>query len=279
MSKRNSPEAKRAARERLREERERQAKREKVRRQIVVGSSVVAILAIAAGIGIVVAGMDEGGDKTDWNAVQDQIDGKASEDAETYAADAPSGASGDNGLTVLVGDEDAEHTLSLYEDARCPACAAFEQSMGENVRQGIEDGAYQAEYVFATFIDDNMGGTGSKNALNALGAALDVSDEAFLDFHDALYTLENHPAETDDAFADDERLIEIAQDVADLKGNEDFENAVRNDKFAVWALQMSEKFNGTEGVESTPTLMWEGEIIETPQTPEDFDAFIEESTS
>ncbi len=47
MSKRNSQAAKSAARERLREERERQAKRAKVRRQLVVAASVVGVLAAA----------------------------------------------------------------------------------------------------------------------------------------------------------------------------------------------------------------------------------------
>ncbi|MDX6348218.1 MAG: hypothetical protein QOF84_3008, partial [Streptomyces sp.] len=45
MSKRNSLAAKTAARERLRAERERQAKRDKLRRQILVAGGVVATLA------------------------------------------------------------------------------------------------------------------------------------------------------------------------------------------------------------------------------------------
>ncbi|MCZ9345407.1 DsbA family protein, partial [Streptomyces sp. TRM76130] len=45
MSKRNSQQQKTAARERLRLERERQAKRDKVKRQVVVACSVVGVLA------------------------------------------------------------------------------------------------------------------------------------------------------------------------------------------------------------------------------------------
>ena len=54
MSKRNSQSAKTAARERLRVERERQAKRDKVRRQLIVAGSVVAVLAVAGGVGYAV---------------------------------------------------------------------------------------------------------------------------------------------------------------------------------------------------------------------------------
>jgi protein-disulfide isomerase len=287
MSKRNSAEAKRAAREALRAERERVERRAKIRRQATVGGSVLAILAIVGGIGVALAGAgdDGGADGTDWNAVRDQVNaagadgGNAEQAADVYATDAPANTTGEDGLTIRVGDESAEHTLTLFEDARCPACASFEQTMGENVRQGIEDGTYQAEYVFGTFIDSNIPGTGSKNALNALGAALDVSTEAFLDYHDALYSLENHPSESDDAFGDDQRLIEIAQEVPELRDNQEFEDDVLNSTFAYWALRMSDTFDNDPEVTSTPTLKWDGEVIDTPRSAEAFDAMIEENTN
>jgi protein-disulfide isomerase len=276
MSKRNSPEAKRAARERLRAERERQAKREKLRRQFIVGGSVVAILAVAAGVGVAVAGMGDGDDNTDWGAVRSQVeDGGEGE----FPTAAPANAVGEDGLTVRAGEEDAANTLTLFEDPRCPACASFEQLTGGTVREGMENGDYAVEYVFGTFLDDRLTGSGSKNALNALGAALDVSPEAFLDFHDALYSLDHHPAESDDAFADDERLIEIAQTVPELENNQEFEDDVVNSTFAVWALQMSDKFDADPDVEGTPTLKFNGAVVETPQTPEDFTAMVEANSA
>ncbi|WP_326599517.1 thioredoxin domain-containing protein [Streptomyces sp. NBC_01803] len=280
MSKRNSAEAKRAARERLRAERERQHKRARLRRHVTVAGSVVATLAVAAGVGVAVAGRDDGGDSTDWGAVRAQIeDGENGEPASgDYPIEAPAGATGDDGLTIRIGQEDATNTLTLYEDARCPACAAFEQGVGAEVRQGLENGDYAVEYVFGSFLDDGqaLGGSGSKNALNALGAALDVSTEAFLDFHDALYSEEFHPEEADDAYADDDRLIEIARTVPELKDNADFERAVTGDTFAVWALRMSDTFDADEDVTGTPTLKFNGEVVETPRTAEDFTAMVEE---
>ncbi|MGP3970588.1 thioredoxin domain-containing protein [Streptomyces sp. 6N223] len=282
MSKRNSQEAKRAARERLRAERESRVRREKIRRQAIVGGTVLAILAIVGGIGVALAGMgDDGGDDaTDWTAVRDQVDAAGADgtNADAFPTKPPANTSGEDGLTIRVGDEDADHTLTLFEDPRCPACASFEQTMGENVRQGIEDGTYQVEYVFGTFIDSNVPGTGSKNALNALGAALDVSTEAFLDYHDALYSLENHPSESDDAFGDDERLIEIAQEVPELRDNQKFEDDVMNSTFAYWALRMSDTFDNDPEVTATPALKWDGEVVDTPQSAKAFDAMVEENT-
>ena len=55
MSNRNNQANKQAARERLRAERERQAKKDRLRRQLIVGGAIVGVLAIAGGIGVAVA--------------------------------------------------------------------------------------------------------------------------------------------------------------------------------------------------------------------------------
>lgn len=270
MSKRNSQEAKRAARERLLAERQKQKKKDRIRRQLTVGGSVVAILAIAAGIGVAVANLDSGGegDATDWGAVRTEVD----ENADSVAA--PANATGDDGLTVLVGDPEAANTVTLFEDPRCPSCAAFEQGVGASIHEGVENGDYNVEYVFGTFLDDRLGGTGSRNAVSALGAALDVSPEAFQGLHEQLYAADNHPAESTDDFGDDERLIELAQNVPELEGNADFEAAVNDSSFAGWALQMSDKFNADPEVEGTPTVKVNGEVVEAPRTAEDWEAML-----
>lgn len=276
MSKRNSQEAKRAARERLLAERQKQKKKDKIRRQLTVGGSVVAILAIAAGIGVAVANMDgdSGEDATDWGAVRGQLDDGASGDIE-YATDAPAHASGEDGLTVLLGDPDAVNTITLYEDPRCPSCAAFEQGVGETINQDIEEGLYNVEFVFGTFLDERLGGSGSRNAVAALGAALDVSPEAFQGLHEQLYAADNHPSEINDDFGNDAKLIELAQNVPELKGNADFEAAVNDSTFAAWALQMSDRFEDDPDVSGTPTVKVNGTVVETPRSPQDWDAMLQ----
>ncbi|MFC7467605.1 hypothetical protein ACFQVA_08485 [Actinomadura keratinilytica] len=69
MSKRNSQAAKSAARERLRIEREKQAKKDKARRQLIVAGSVVGVLAIAGGVGFAVVKANEPGY---WEKAADQ---------------------------------------------------------------------------------------------------------------------------------------------------------------------------------------------------------------
>ena len=89
----------------------------------------------------------------------------------------------------------------MYEDPRCPICSQFEQAVGPTIKKDVDDGKYKIEYTFGTFIDDTEPGNGSKTALSALGAALNVSPEAFLQYQTVLYSA-IHPEETTDKFKD-----------------------------------------------------------------------------
>ncbi|MEV5436357.1 DsbA family protein [Streptomyces sp. NPDC052682] len=266
MSKRNSQAAKTAARERLRAEREREARRAKVRRQIIVACSIVGVLAIAGGIGYAVV---QASKPSYWEAAKDD---KIVKPAHTSGAD---------GTTVVIGKSSAKKTLELYEDPRCPICAQFEQAVGKTVEKDVEDGKFKVQYIGATFIDDKDNGEGSKNALSALGAALNVSPEAFLEYKYALYSAKWHPEETDDKFKDDAYLIKVADTVPALKNNKEFRTAVKNGTYDKWALVMSEKFDKS-GVQGTPTLKMDGKVLQTaaqnpPMTVAEFNQLVDQA--
>lgn len=256
MSNRNNQANKQAARERLRAERERQAKKDKVRRQLIVGGAIVGVLAIAGGIGVAFASM--GGDS--GSAASGDEWGKA----EKAKLVKPANTSGANGTTVVIGKKDAKNTLNLFEDPRCPGCANFEQNAGETVEKDIKDGKYKASYHLGTFLDANLKGTGSKNALSALGAALDVSPDAFLKYKFALYSKEYHPDETGpDKFADDSYLLKVADTIPALKGNAAFRKNVTSGTYNRWALEMSNAFNSFKDVTSTPTIKLNDTVLGT----------------
>ncbi|MFF3347810.1 thioredoxin domain-containing protein [Streptomyces sp. NPDC002779] len=274
MSKRNSQASKSAARERLRIERERAAKRAKVKRQVVVACSVVGVLAVAGGIGYAVVQSNKPGH---WEAVRDE------------KVVAPANTTGTDGTTVVIGKDSAEKTLKVYEDPRCPVCASFEQTVGPTVEKDVEDGKYKIQFVGGTFLDgDQLGdgkvgsnGEGSKNAMSALGAALNVSDEAFLQYKAALYSAKWHPEESDDKFKDDDYLIEIADSVDALKDNTTFRNAVTNGTYDAWALAMSKTFDtNKDDVTGTPSLVMDGKSLTTdqgnpPMTVEEFTTLVD----
>ncbi|OKK19186.1 disulfide bond formation protein DsbA [Streptomyces sp. CB00455] len=261
MSSRNSQANKAAARERLRAEREAQAKKDKVRRQVVVAGAVVAALAVIGGVAYALVQANQPGY---WDK------------AAKAALVKPKNTTGEDGTTVVVGKAEAKKTLEVYEDSRCPACAQFEQSVGAQVKQDVDAGKYKLQYFGATFIDNGAKGEGSKNALSALGAALNVSPEAFLDYKAALYSKELHPQETVDSFAKDDYLLKVADTVPALKGNAEFKKAVEDGTYDRWALEMSKAF-GKTGVTGTPTLKMDGKKIDTPGTPEAFTAAIDKA--
>ncbi|MEW1721382.1 DsbA family protein [Streptomyces sp. NPDC093109] len=249
MSARNNQSNKAAARERLRLERERQAKKDKVRRQVVVGVSAVAVLAIAGGVGYAVVQANK---PSHWEAMKDE---------KTVVA--PKNTEGTDGTTVVIGKSTAKKTLELYEDSRCPICAQFEQTVGPTVQNDIDAGKFRIKYIGATFIDNSDNGTGSKKALSALGAALNVSPEAFLEYKTALYSAKYHPEESSDKFAKDSYLIEVADSVKALKGNTAFQNDVKNGTYDAWAMKMSATFDKS-GVQGTPTLKMDGKKLTAP---------------
>ncbi|MEU3446680.1 DsbA family protein [Streptomyces thermolilacinus] len=268
MSARNSKANKAAARERLREERERQAKRDKMRRQITVGLSVLAVLGLAGGIGYAVVQANK---PSAWEAAKDVKDVKA-----------PKNTSGENGTTVVIGKPTAKKTLQVFEDSRCPVCAVFEQQVGPVIEKDVEAGKYKIQYVGATFLDEGVPGEGSRNALSALGAALDVSPDAFMKFKAAMYSAKFHPEESKDELAEDSYILKIADAVPELKDNKEFEKNVKEGTFDAWALKMSETFDKS-GVKGTPTLKMDGELVtdaggkNAPMTAPEFTQAIEKA--
>ncbi|MEU9096128.1 thioredoxin domain-containing protein [Streptomyces sp. NPDC048361] len=250
MSSRNSQANKAAARDRLRAEREREAKKAKARRQVIVAVSVVAALAVMGGAGYLIK---EAMKPSAWTAAKDKTLVK------------PANSSGKDGTTVVIGKADAKKTLEMYEDPRCPICSQFEQTVGPTIKKDVDAGKYKIQFIGATFIDKGSPGVGSKTALSALGAALNVSPEAFLDYKSALYSAKYHPEETEDKFKDRNYLITIAGTVPALKGNAGFQKAVKDGTYDKWALTMSDKFDSS-GVQGTPTLKMDGKKITDGQS-------------
>ncbi|WP_432156610.1 thioredoxin domain-containing protein [Streptomyces sp. bgisy153] len=243
MSEKNR-EGKRTARERLAAEREKQKAAERRRRTLIVGASVVGVLGLAAVIGVVAAnaGKDDGGENAAGPVV------------------APSGAQGEDALAIPVGEAGARSTLTVWEDFRCPACKNFEDTYRSTVHELTEAGKLKVEYHLATIIDGNMGGSGSRNAANAAACAQDAGK--FTAYHDVLY--ENQPAETDDAFSDNARLLELAGKVDGLD-TPAFRACVEQGTHNSWVAKSNEAFR-SGGFTGTPTVLFNGKNIYQDQT-------------
>jgi protein-disulfide isomerase len=235
-------EGKRTARERLAVEREKHRAAEKRRRALIVGASVVGVLGLAAVIGVIAA-----------NAGRDE--GEASGPVV-----APSGAQGKDGLAVPVGEDGARSTLTVWEDFRCPACKAFEQAYRPTIQELTRAGQLKVEYHLVTLIDGNMGGSGSRNSANAAACAQDAGK--FPAYHDVLF--DNQPRETDDAYAGNDKLIELAGKVDGLD-TPAFRRCVEDGTHNGWVARSHEAFRKGE-FSGTPTVLLNGRNIYQDRT-------------
>jgi protein-disulfide isomerase len=236
-------EGKRTAREKLAVEREKQKSADKRRRALIVGGAVVAVLGLAAVIGVVAA-----------NA------GKDDESEASGPVVAPSGAQGKDGLAIPVGKDSAKSTLTVWEDFRCPACKSFETTYRPVIHELTDAGRLKVEYHLVTLIDGNMRGTGSRNAANAAACAQDAG--RFPAYHDVLF--DNQPPEVDDAYADNAKLIELAGKVDGLD-TPAFRKCVENGTHNGWVAKSHQAFN-KGGFSGTPTVLFEGENIYQDRT-------------
>ncbi|MEV0225873.1 thioredoxin domain-containing protein [Streptomyces sp. NPDC050704] len=241
MSEKNR-EGKRTARERLAEERQKHRTAEKRRRVLIVGGAVVGVLALAAVVGVLAA--NSGKEKTDTAG----------------PLTAPSGATGEDSLAVPVGKESAKSTLTVWEDFRCPACKSFEDGYRSTIHELTEAGQLKVEYHLATLIDGNMGGSGSLRAANAAACAQDLGK--FPAYHDVLF--ENQPAETDDAYAKNSRLIELAGKVDGLD-TDTFKKCLDDGTHDSWVAKAHKAFQ-SGGFSGTPTVLLNGKNIYQDRT-------------
>ncbi|AOR34895.1 hypothetical protein BFF78_31000 [Streptomyces fodineus] len=241
MSEKNH-DGKRAARERLAVEREKQKHTEKRRRALIVGASIVCVLGLAAVVGVLAvnAGRNKG------------------EKAGPVVA--PSGAQGKDSLAIPIGKDGAKSTLIIWEDVRCPACQAFEIAYRPTLHALADSGKLRIEYHLVRLIDGNLGGTGSLRGANALACAQDIAK--FRDYHDVLYA--NQPKETDDAYADNTKLIDLAGKVGGLK-TPAFQKCVEDGIHDSW-VNKSQKAFQSGGFTGTPTVLLGGKNIAQDQT-------------
>lgn len=213
-------------------------------RSLRVLGGVVAVVTAAGVVGVLVADRDGGG-------------------AGAQSVAVPAGASGDGRVVISVGETDAPATLDVYEDFRCPACGRFEERYSRTIGTLVEQGKARVDYHLASFIDGNVGGTGSKYAANAAACAQDHG--GFAEYHDVLYA--EQPPETEDGFGQKDRLIELAQKVPELKANKEFDTCVDDGMYDGWVSRSQEAFNES-GFSSTPTVLLDGEdIFADPKNP------------
>jgi protein-disulfide isomerase len=195
-----------SARQKVVAARQAEAVGQRRRRQLVIGSAVVAVIALAVTVGLAVQGK------------------RASADAAIGSGPfvAPAGAVGEGKLAIPFGapgvsgaagaSQGAKVTLTIYEDFRCPYCRMAEAAFEPVYKPYAQAGKIAVQYHLVDLIDRNLGGTGSLRAGNAGACAQDAG--MFEAYHDVFYA--NQPEETNDAYGSNATLFSLAAQVPGL---------------------------------------------------------------
>lgn len=170
-----------------------------------------------------------------------------------------------DGTTIVVGSPTATDTVEISEDPRCPICKKFEEASGPRLAALAEAGKVRIKYTLASFLDGNLGGGGSKRAVNALRASVDAG--RFAAYHRLLYA--NQPDEQEDGFTND-FLLELAGRIDGLR-RPAFDSAVKDDTYRDFVKRSEEAFVGS-GATGTPTVKINGAKLSDGDTQKLFDA-------
>lgn len=228
-----------AAREKARQMREAQARAKRRNRVLAISAGAVALVLV---IGAVAFGISRAG---------------GGEPAAT-----PPGVTADGG--VVLGQADAPHTVTIFQDYQCPVCKAYEASIGPWLKQQVDSGATKLEYRPISFLDAQSSGTEySTRAANAAFCLAGQPGVDFYAFNTAMYL--EQPAEGTDGLTDS-RLVSIAQsaggDIGTCVASRTYDDYVAERTEAAFALTDS---SGARTVQGTPTVFVDGQLLQNDQ--------------
>lgn len=211
-----------------------QQRRERSRNLAVVGSVVAAIAIIAGVLFFVQSKSDKTGQAVDPGGTPNNLTG-------TY--------------NVVIGEKSAPTTIKIYEDLQCPICKEFEQVAGSQVQAAIADGKAKVDYHMVAFLDRSSSTNYSSRALNAAMAVLSTAGpEAFLKFHTVAYA--NQPAEGS-AGVPDSTLIDWAVQAGADK--EKVTPLINGNVYHQWVLNATDQMS-RDHVNGTPTIYINGKL-------------------
>ncbi|TQS43599.1 DsbA family protein [Cryptosporangium phraense] len=229
MSAKNANRARRIAAERLAAQRA----AEKRRRTILVSVIALAVLVVAAGIGVVVYRTSQ---------------------PENVALPTAATKTG-----VPVGKTSAPVTVDIYLDFQCPICKQFEATSGPTLQKYVDEGTVKIDYHPVAYLDRFSSGTKySSRSSAASGCASDAGK--FPEFLTALY--DNQPEENGKGLTD-AKMISLAAG-AGITGDT-FTKCVNDQAYANWTKSVTDEASKS-GVNGTPTVKVDGTALDNPTT-------------
>jgi protein-disulfide isomerase len=227
----------RTARERLAEERQKQALKEKRNRAMMISLSAIAILALVVGIGVYYANKKEA----------------RTQKATAYSGPlAPVSRDGD-GSIVMAAQGATTPLLEVFEDFQCPICKEFEQLSGPTIKKLAATGKVKVVYhPFQLFQQEPL----ASNTRRAANAALCAPADKWVSYHDTLFKYQ--PAEGSKGFATKDLNL-WAQDLG--FGDAAFQKCVSGTEKAGQLATMTKNALNDRKVTGTPTVYLDGKPL------------------
>ncbi|HVQ17457.1 MAG TPA: thioredoxin domain-containing protein, partial [Actinomycetes bacterium] len=226
-----SKDSKRASRDKLAEERRRQAQADKRRRSTI--NVVVGVLVVAVVIAVFVVVQNQ---RTTSDVTNASLPGLVSEQG--------GGMSFGNGPVKV----------DLWEDFQCPVCKQFEAANGAMLKQRIDNGDITLVIHPLSFLNQNLNNTSSTLAANAFGCSAAAGEKTALAYHTLLYDKQPEENAGHEAWTVDD-LVGWGSDVG-LTGT-DWSGCVTDGNFNDWVSQVAAS-QIDAGVTGTPTVFIDG---------------------
>jgi hypothetical protein len=150
---------------------------------------------------------------------------------------------------VLLGSEEAQRKLVLFEDPQCPYCRQFEEASGDALRRELASGGVSIEYRMRCFL-----GPESVRADNAL--ALAAEQDRFDELRREVFAAQ--PPENSGGFTVAD-LIELGRR-AGLTGPE-YESGVREGRYEAWVEAIDRSFQ-QQDPRGTPAALLDGREVD-----------------
>lgn len=162
---------------------------------------------------------------------------------------------------LAYGSASAPHTLTVFEDFRCPYCRGLETGSASVYKSYVASGALRVLFHPVTLIDLKDAGTSGSlwsGAASVCAAAAGKFDE----YHDALFA--EQPDESVDDYSGTAKLISVAKQVPGLDTTA-FESCVTSGTYKGLVQQNMADFN-TLRLGGTPTLLLDGKPLNLPSS-------------
>lgn len=217
--------------------------------RIIGAIGVIVVVVLIIGLAVVVPRMSDSGNG-----------GTALPDPDP-SLPVPAGVYGADGLVPYgapYGDApESAPLLSLWEDFQCPACGSLEELNGEGIQSLAADGKVRLVYRPTAFLDRNLGGTSSAQAIAAWGCAIDQGK--LIEYHNTIFA--NQPAEGEGYT--EQQLVSFAEQ-SGITGVplEQFNDCLTSGRYLGWAVNSTQQFYDDD-IQGTPAGFLDDTVIDT----------------